>query len=657
MLEAMRQLALDYLFKEIGNGSVPIDLGAWFKDKREKNPQRIIEYLTEGSYLEHAYLITPSPQNVDEVFLDIHDISQRNKNRLPWAQIKGPNSGDFGPVMKRSVDRGPKKQAQGSTFKRICQEAANNMPWSNYFLDIQKILQRRTIVLHDGSKLTTGEESDFPNILSAAIESIPETKKPVFLAIVDSQGRWPGDVADYVDYLLYANQRKYSPDKAPAKGPGKCSLCDEQCEKIFPYGVSGAGINIGNVDRNGAFPSLSLDDAWKGFAICGNCADLLYIYKSHVINKNAVTNKRPFGAHVAGDPALIIPYTNSNSEGRQKLLQEVEDYVHDADTSSDVGENEETILDILKDQKALLNLTFLWADVGQNIENLRGVITDVPPSRLKTLSESNEQISDRKHPLFPDVRLGQLEPDLSLSGLRSLFKRPGGKKAKDANNSQRLFQLRRNVAECVYKSAPIPEQRFWNEVMTTARWYWKEAIAGGSPYPLLNEGLGKKGPFLTAAGWCRYLTMWIYYFQTLEVMQMAEDYFEPSLKELKPYFGAESGIDNPQKAYAFLLGVLYGKVLQVQAARGVNVGANALTWLKRLTLTGRDLPQLYVKIREKLLAYETEKSAKVRGLLEELAELGVRIGDDLVVLDDTSTCYYLLLGQSLSNKILSKNES
>ena len=128
------------------------------------------------------------------------------------------------------------------------------------------------------------------------------------------------------------------------------------------------------------------------------------------------------------------------------------------------------------------------------------------------------------------------------------------------------------------------------------------------------------------------------------------------MKELKPYFGAESGIDSQQKAFAFLLGVLYGKVLRVQGARGVNVGANALTWLKRLTLTGRDLPQLYVKIREKLLAYEAEKSQEVRDLIEEVGKLGVQIGDKFD-LDDTTTCYYLLLGQSLSNRILTKNEA
>ena len=136
---------------------------------------------------------------------------------------------------------------------------------------------------------------------------------------------------------------------------------------------------------------------------------------------------------------------------------------------------------------------------------------------------------------------------------------------------------------------------------------------------------------------------------------MESNFYEPRIERLKPYFGPESGIDSPEKTYAFLLGVLYGKVLQVQGAKGVNVGANALTWLKRLTLKGSDLPGLYIKIREKLLAYETEKSSDVRELIAEIGNLGCRLGDN-IDLDETPTNYYLLLGQSLTTTILPKKE-
>ena len=325
--------------------------------------------------------------------------------------------------------------------------------------------------------------------------------------------------------------------------------------------------------------------------------------------------------------------------------------------SSDVEEAELTILDILKGKKGILNLTFLWATVGQNIEDVTGMITNVAPSRLTELSKVNEESPDWKHPLFPEIRNFQdkninLRPDLSLMALRTLFHRPGGKKAKDVNASMKLRQLKRGIAASVYYKTEVPTARFWEEVITTARWYWLNAIENGSAYGLLNEGKKKTGePYLTAAGWLRHLCWWLYYFKRLEVINMEGNFYEPQMERLKPYFGPESGVNSPQKAYAFLLGVLYGKVLQVQGARGVNVGANALTWLKRLTLKGRDLPNLYIKTREKLLAYETEKSKDVRELITEIGNLGWRLGDN-IELDEIPTNYYLLLGQSLTTTIL-----
>lgn len=127
--------------------------------------------------------------------------------------------------------------------------------------------------------------------------------------------------------------------------------------------------------------------------------------------------------------------------------------------------------------------------------------------------------------------------------------------------------------------------------------------------------------------------------------------FEPTLPALKPYFLPGAGINNREKAFTFLLGILYGKVLQVQAARGVNVASNALTWLKRLNLDGRDLPELYNKVREKLLTYEVEASADVRALVQDLGRLGAGLGDR-IPLDNTTTCYYLLLGQSVTVDVL-----
>ncbi len=134
-------------------------------------------------------------------------------------------------------------------------------------------------------------------------------------------------------------------------------------------------------------------------------------------------------------------------------------------------------------------------------------------------------------------------------------------------------------------------------------------------------------------------------------MPELREIYQPQCERLKPYFTEESAIDSKDKAFAFILGLLYGKLLQVQGGRGVNVGANALTWLRRLSLSGRDLPDLYVKVREKSLAYGMEGIKDVREIITELGELGVPLGTR-INLNETETCYFLLLGQSLAVKIL-----
>jgi CRISPR-associated protein Csh1 len=533
--------------------------------------------------------------------------------------------------------------------------AGDNKPWSPYFNEIIGLLNRRQLKLPDNSVIEWGK-AGYENLLISAVDKIGEEKQTVFLAVKDNDGKLPGQRPEYLTYLMTEKLAgtRYVTGNTPALDNQTCPLCGVSGATVFPNALKGAGINISNVDRAGAFPGIDTGQAWKGYALCNACADLLYIYKFHFLKKDS-KNQNSFITPIAGENAVVIPFATVDYHVRQGIWKAVKDLVKTA--SSDVEEAELAILDILKEEKGILNLTFLWATVGQNIEDVTGMITNVPPSRLTELSKVNEESRDWKHHLFPHtflrIKEGSFSPDLSLRALRTLFHRPGGKKAKDVNASMELRQMKKGIAASVYHKTEIPMARFWEEIITTARWYWLDAIENGSAYGLLNEGKKKKTEesYLTGAGWIRHLCWWIYYFKKLEVMSMEDKVYEPQMERLKPYFGLESGIDSPQKAYAFLLGALYGKVLQVQGARGVNVGANALTWLKRLTLKGRDLPELYIKTREKLLAYETEKSEYVRELIAEIGNLGWKLGDN-IKLDEIPTNYYLLLGQSMTTTIL-----
>lgn len=656
MINAMRTLALDYLFDKLGDkDNPPQNLEEWYHKLRTDHPERLFSFLVEsGENVEKIYILEKDIDQ-DTVRLSSEDMTKEKTRWLPFMRPSGSQGAQVGPVIKRSYNKaggpGPSAKILKTTMKSFEEIAGDNKPWSPYFKEIVGLLNRRHLKLPDNSVIEW-EQAGYENLLAVTVDKIGEQKQTVFLVVKDSNNRLPGQRPEYLTYLMTEKLAgtRYVTGNTPAVDNQICPLCGAGDVTVFPNALKGAGINISNADRAGAFPNIDTAQAWKGYALCNACADLLYIYKFHFLKKDS-KNQNPFITPIAGENAIVIPFATVDYHARQSIWKAVKDLVKTA--SSDVEEAELNILDILKDKKGILNLTFLWATVGQNIEDVTGMITDVPPSRLTELSKVNEKSRDWKHYLFPSTFLwSDFSPDLSLKSLKTLFYRPGGKKAKDANTSMKLRQLKRGIAASVYHKIEIPMARFWEEVINTARWYWLDAIENGSAYGLLNERKKKTGePYLTAAGWIRHLCWWIYYFKKLEVMKMEDNFFEPQMESLKPYFGPESGIDSMEKAFAFLLGVLYGKVLQVQGARGVNVGANALTWLKRLTLKGGDLPELYIKTREKLLAYETEKSEDVRELIAEIGNLGCHLGDK-IELDEIPTNYYLLLGQSMTTTIL-----
>ena len=59
MLEEMRDLALDFLWSQEGQGAVPDNLNEWFKNMRVQKPERIFTYLVEASEnIENYYTLS-----------------------------------------------------------------------------------------------------------------------------------------------------------------------------------------------------------------------------------------------------------------------------------------------------------------------------------------------------------------------------------------------------------------------------------------------------------------------------------------------------------------------------------------------------------------------------------------------------------------------
>lgn len=643
MLEEMRDLALDFLWSQEGQGEVPDNLSEWFRNTRLKKPKQIFPYLVEASEnIEKYYTLSLDPDDSDLAILEVADFQKGDNLRLPFNQPSGSQSPALGPVIKRTYatgkGAGPTLKIQASTLKSFEELAQADKPWSPFFQSAwQTFMRPKLFIATEGELIAESGQ----NAYSLAVENISE-RQTVFLAFKDEQGKLPGEYPEYLQYLQeILAQTKYATKAIPPVENGLCSLSSEDGITVFPNALPGAGVNIANIDRPGAFPGITKENAALGYALSLDSADLLYIYKNHV--------SKLFIADIAGKRALIIPRTQISGKVRQRFFKQVQELIQ---TENRVEMREERLMQLLGNEQAVTSMDILWANFGQKIENLQGLITDILPSRLRKITEVDDRFnSEISHPIFPLHKMYYF--DLTLNWLSELLKRPGGNKAKSVNASRRLFQYKKNLAVAIYHGNIFPDDQFWSEVFVTAQWYLNQAIEDGNAWNLLNEGYSTKTnkPYWTFAGWIRHLSQFIHYLRELEVFPMPESSYQPNSELLKPYFGQENGIDTDQKAFAFLVGILYGKVMQVQGVKGVNVGANALTWLRRLTLTGEDLPDFYCKVREKLLTYETESSKDVREVLQEVGYLGTKIGDAFDI-PQTTTCYFLLLGQSVAIHVL-----
>ena len=292
----------------------------------------------------------------------------------------------------------------------------------------------------------------------------------------------------------------------------------------------------------------------KSFRSARRTPTLLYTFSFHM--------RDDFVGRVAGELALVLPHLALEQRRRQRFIRDFKTYVSNlkqAKRDSDASAQEKRLLHYFKNQQdAVATITILWANFGQKLENVTGMVTDVLPSRLSIISDAAQTVRQLRSPVFPTYPVEDAEPDLAFNSLGTLFKRPGGKKNKGMNESARLFEFKRDIAARVYHGRQISLERFWDEVLAVARAYLSDAAESGNSYGLLNEGVGKQGRYLTLAGWVKHLARYLYFFGQLEAYPMVSGKrYEPESEALKPFFGRrrkDSGAQQRRKGLRVFAG-------------------------------------------------------------------------------------------------------
>jgi len=480
------------------------------------------------------------------------------------------------------------------------------------------------------------------------VEWAKKTKK-IKVFSVKINGKYNGEIRELLDLWREKPKTMYQTKDATSFNlPGvRCSLCHKETE-LFPNVLAGVGINIANVDKFGFFPGVTRRNAGKAFPICAPCAEALYAAKFHVFQN--------LKQEISGHRTLIIPHlleSEDMGDGLDIITSELKRLMRD------VGGAERTESGILKDlseNKGVSTVTFIIGDVGgQSVENIRKVIPDVLPSRLSDISRAIEVVNGVNDEYPPNHPWKSKYPPLNgnFRIIRDVLGSPkysqqkggGGRKPFKASSVDTL-----NLLSAIFLKRTYPLKDILSEFSSKLSYDFLGAISSGDnnqPIYSIWNNIAKMVYLLS-------------FLDQLEVIRMnsgnnfVNKYLERhgGLKPLNSFLSAEAkGLDTEEKQYAFLVGLLFGKLIRFQQRRGV--ATIGLRWLKGLQLSPQDLMEIFVKTRGKLDDYSTPRSAwsdEMRGVAEAIGALGADIGDWSISRKEIS--YYLCLGQSLSGYYL-----
>jgi CRISPR-associated protein Csh1 len=623
MLRAMVQLAP----REVTTGDVASSV---------RELRRLAEYPAVG---ERAYVIEQASSGA--LIAKAVEVGESTRYGFPFRRPSGPRSPQLGPVLKRTLDPkkgvGPNATTVAATLSHFEGIAASNAPAARIY--------RRALDVAG-----PGDVAQKTARVIEALTSISE-KKTVYVSL----GEPPGGDPDYAAYLLdVISSELYGIDDGAPEGV--CPVCGRTA-RLGASALKGAKVNFLNMDNHGVFPGLDIERAADRFAMCAPCAG--------AIANTYINLKSELRVIIAGAPALVLPYivapasvSSSPAAGGDAAVS-AWDVVVKARAGKATDAAEGDLLFYLAEESALASFHILWATAGDSLDDVTGFITDVPCTRLGELSEQNKIASACSGGVLPLRRVRPLDLRLSLVG--AVLEHPGGKRT-ERRNGVHLGALRKQIARAVYLHAPLDPGPLASELRDIIADHLVDPSTDDrfvaynlthEPPPPKKQGAELR---LNAASWIRHVALLLHYLRHLEVlppMTTAERY-SPRSERLQKLLAPPSGVDTDAKMFAFFVGVLFGWLLVVQGAKGVNVRSNALTWLRRATLTGSDLPSLYVRIREKFAEYETERWSVVREVVHDTSELGLRLGTD-IPLDADTTMYFLFLGQALAGDVFTKD--
>ena len=644
MLEAIRNLGI---LKMIEDQDIQFESSAL--DSVESFLEQRKEAIERGVYAKLQF----EPINSDKI--GIFSIDQDDKvqfreenvsdNSWKYLFLKTASQGTYiTPTWKES-----KVKLKKTVEKYIEESKINRAYW------LQKVVK-----IFNANDIDIGELNEKGDLDKKSFYDTMEwakKNKNIKVYSVKIDGKYNAGIKELLDTALLNKPKTiYQTERAKSfSSPNvRCSICNTE-DELYPNVLSGVGINIGNVDKQIFFPGVSSENSNKAFPICASCAEALYTAKFHVFHSSSDLRQ-----NISGHQSLIIPHLVRSKDKQDALIiikEALKLYRRDL---QGVQKTERNILRDLSQNESIATVSFVIGDVaGQNIENIRKIIPDVLPSRLSEIDKAICEINDvnGKYPDGHPWKLKEQQPiDGSLRIIRDVLGMPKYMKPPKGKRTP-------------FKASYVNSLDILNSIFLKKEYPIKDLIAEFSS-KLSYDFLGTTSDEARVYSIRENISKMVYLILFLEqigvvVMEQGNNFVSKYLENheglgpLNKFLNEESrGLNTKEKEYAFLLGLLLGKLVSIQMAK--QVSSNALKWIKGLQLSQQDLMDIFVKTKSKLDDYSIPKSAwsdEMRGVAEAIGALGSDI--DKWDINRKEIAFYLCLGQSLSSYYLpskSKND-
>jgi len=252
---------------------------------------------------------------------------------------------------------------------------------------IKWVKDNRKIVPNLGNILENNKE-----IIKKEIKKlVKESGSKSFLVTITIDGKYLNEILpeEFVKNKIIERFGKY--ENYFSKGEGKCMLCGYE-GKVFGLTLQEIGFQFYNVDKPGFAPNFRQEWSYRQIPICENCSIIL------ISGKNFLDKYLKFEKTGAGFSFYIIPsFLFKQQSSVEEFIKKVKIWRESPEKDireavKSIVSKEDRLYNIIENESDSLRLNFLFFIEQQKRFLILNYISDVRPSRLKKIYDTQREI-------------------------------------------------------------------------------------------------------------------------------------------------------------------------------------------------------------------------------------------------------------------------